>query len=67
MEESVAQLLAHSHELATARGTPSAYVVDPILSLEVEPTYLARVYEAMWQNADVEMRKLCTRARGSHA
>ena len=65
--QSVAGPLAHSHDLGTARGTPSARVVDQILSLEVEPTYLARVHEAMWQNDDVEMRKLCCRARGSHA
>ena len=65
--QSVAGLLAHSHDLGTARGTPSACVVDQISSLEVEPTYLARVHEAMWQDTDVEMRKLCCRARGSHA
>ena len=65
--QSVAEPLAHSHDLGTARGTPSARVVDQISSLEVEPTYLARVHEAMWQDADVEMRKLCRRARGSHA
>ena len=64
--QSVAGPLAHSHDLGTARGTPSAPVVDQILLLEVEPTYLARVHEAMWQGADVEMRKLCRRARGSH-
>ena len=46
---------------------PCAPVVKQISSLEVDPTYLARVYEAMWQNADVEMKKLCRRARGSHA
>ena len=57
--QSVARPLAHSHDLGTARGMPSAHVVDQILSLEVEPTYLARVHEAMWQDADVEMRKLC--------
>ena len=65
--QSVARLLAHSHDLGTARGTPIAHVVDQISSLEVEPTYLARVYEATWQDADMEMRKLCRRARGSHA
>ena len=36
-------------------------------SLEVEPTFLARVYEATWQHTDVEMQKLGRRARGSHA
>ena len=65
--QSVARPLAHSHDLGTARGMPSASVIDQILSLEVEPTYLARVHEATWQDADVEMRKLCRRARGSHA
>ena len=65
--QSVAGPLAHSHDLGTARGTPSAHVVDQILSLEVEAMYLARVHEATWQDADVEMRKLCRRARGSHA
>ena len=65
--QSVARLPAHSHDLGTARGMPSARVVDQILLLEVEPMYLACVYEATWQDADVEMRKLCHRARGSHA
>ena len=65
--QSVAGPLAHSHDLGTARGTPSARVVDQISLLEVEPTYLARVHEATWQNADMEMRKLFRRARGSHA
>ena len=35
-------------------------------SLEVKPTFLARVLEATWQNSDVEMRKLVQRAYGSH-
>ena len=65
--QSVARPLAHSHDLEPARGMPSAHVVKQISSLEVEPTYLARVYEATWQDADVEMRKLCRRARGSLA
>ena len=65
--QSVARPLAHSHDLGTARGTPSAHVVNQISLLEVEPTYLARVYEDTWQNADVEMRKICRRARVSHA
>ena len=63
--QSVARPLVHSHDLGTARGTPGVRVVDQILSLEVDPTYLARVHEAMWHDADVEMRKLCRRARGS--
>ena len=64
--QSVARPLAHSHDLGTARGTPIAHVIKQILSLEVDPMYLARVYEAKWQNVDVEMKKLCRRARGSH-
>ena len=64
--QSVAGPLAHSLDLGTARGTPGVHVVDQISSLEVEPTYLARVHEATWQDADVEMKKLCHRARGSH-
>ena len=44
--QSVAQKLAHSHALGTARGMPSARVLNEILSLEVEPTYLPHVYEA---------------------
>ena len=65
--QSVARPLAHSHDLGTARGMPGARAVDQISSLEVEPMYLACVHEATWQDADVEMRKLCCRARGSHA
>ena len=65
--QSVAGPLAHSLDLGTARGTPGVRVVDQISSLEVEPTYLARVHEATWHDADVEMRKLCRRACGSHA
>ena len=65
--QSVGGPLAHSLDLGTARGTPGVRVVDQILSLEVEPTYLARVHEATWHDADMEMRKLCRRARGSHA
>ena len=65
--QSVAGPLAHSLDLGTARGTPGVHVDDQISSLEVEPTYLARVHEATWHDADVEMRKLCRRARGSHA
>ena len=56
--QSVEQQLAHSHDLGTACGTPYACVVKQILSLVVEPTYLAHVYEATWQNADVEMKRL---------
>ena len=65
--QSVARPLAHRNDLGTARGTPGARVVDQILSLEIEPTYLSRVHVATWQDADVEMRKLCRRARGSLA
>ena len=37
------------------------------MSLEVKPTFLARVHEATWQASDAEMRKLARRARGTHA
>ena len=50
-----------------ARGTPRGPCDVHVASLEVEPTYLARVHEATWQNADVEMQKPGRRARGSHA
>ena len=33
----------------------------------VEPSFLARVYQATWDPSDVEMRKLTRRARGNHA
>ena len=41
--------------------------VGVVNSLEGKPMFLARVSEATWQHADVEMRKLVQRARGSHA
>ena len=50
-----------------ARGTPRGPRGGHMASIEVEPTFLARVADATWQNADVEMRKLARRARGSHA
>ena len=50
-----------------ARGMPRGTRVAHVLSLEVEPTFLACVAEATWANADVEMRKLVRRAQGSHA
>ena len=65
--QSIAQHLAHSHDLGAARGMPCAPVIKQILLLEVDPTYLAHVYEAIRQNSDVEMKTLCRRARGSHA
>ena len=49
-----------------ARGTPRGPAVGTALSLEVEPTFLARVANATWHDADVEMRKIARRARGSH-
>ena len=33
----------------------------------VEPTFLARVYNATWTNPDGEMLQFGRRARGSHA
>ena len=50
-----------------ARGTPPGPAVGTALSLEVEPTFLARVANATCHDADVEMRKLARHARGSHA
>ena len=50
-----------------ARGTPHGLTVGAVVSLEVEPTFLARVAYATWHDADVEMRKIAHRARGSHA
>ena len=37
------------------------------MSLEVEPTFLARIANATYHDADVEMRKIACHARGSHA
>ena len=50
-----------------ACGTPRGPAVGTALSLEVEPTFLARVANATWHEADVEMRKIACHARGSHA
>ena len=50
-----------------ARGTPCGPTVGTVLLLEVEPTFLAHVANAMWYDADVEMGKIVHRARGSHA
>ena len=43
-----------------ARGTPRGPTVGIVLSLEVKPTFLARVANATWHDADVEMRKNCS-------
>ena len=45
-------------------GGPRVGVVG---SLEVEPMFLASVFEATWQHADMEMRKFARKTRGSHA
>ena len=50
-----------------ARGTPRGPAVGTDLSLEVEPTFLARVANATWHDADVEMRKIARHTRGLHA
>ena len=50
-----------------ARGTPCGPTVGTVMSLEVEPTFLARVSIATWHDADVEMHKIARCARGSHA
>ena len=50
-----------------ARGMPRGPTVGNALSLEVEPTFLARVANTTWHDTDVEMHKIARRARGSHA
>ena len=50
-----------------ARGTPRGPTVGAVMSLEVEPMFLACVANATWHDANVEMRKIAHRARGSHA
>ena len=50
-----------------AHGTPRGPTVWAVMSLEVKPTFLARVANAMWHDADLEMRKFACHARGSHA
>ena len=65
--QSAAKKLAQSHENGAAREIPYAPSVVHVSSLEVEPTYLARVHKTMWLNTDVKMKKLCQRACGSYA
>ena len=50
-----------------ACGMPHGSCVAHVLSLKVEPTFLACVAEATWANADMEMQKLICRATGAHA
>ena len=50
-----------------ARGMPRGPTVDAVMSLEVKPSFLARVASAMWNDTDVEKRKIAHHARGSHA
>ena len=57
----------HSARVVDARGTPCGIVDGVIGSLEVEPSFLARVHAANLDQADAEMRKLVRRARGNHA
>ena len=49
-----------------ARGMPHGPIVGTALSLEVKPTFPTHVANATWHVADVEMRKIAHRARGSH-
>ena len=63
---SVALKLAQGLCSNGACGTPCATLVAHVLSLEVEPTFLACVAEATWAEVDVEMKKLICRAQGSH-
>ena len=57
----------HSARVVDARGTPRGIVDGVVGSLEVEPSFLARVHVATFDQADAEMRKLVRRARGNHA
>ena len=50
-----------------ARGMPRGPTAGTVMSLEVEPTFLARVSNATWHDDDVEMRKIARHARGSYA
>ena len=50
-----------------ARGTPRGPTVGTVTSLEVEPTFLACVVNATWNDADMEICKFASHARGSHA
>ena len=50
-----------------ARGTPRGPTAGAVISVEVKPTFLARVANATWHYADVEMCKIAHCARGSHA
>ena len=50
-----------------ARGMPRGPTVGTVMSFEVEPTFLARVANAFWHDADVEIHKIFRRTRGSHA
>ena len=49
-----------------ARGTPLGPTVATVVLLEVEPTFLARVTNATWHDADVDIRRFAHRARGPH-
>ena len=50
-----------------ARGMPHGPTVGAVISLKVEPTFLAHVANAMWHDADVEIRKIAHHASGFHA
>ena len=45
----------------------SSSIVAKLNTLDVEPTFLARVHKATWQSPDAEMRKIVRRAPGTHA
>ena len=67
----LAQGLCSDDACGTPHGMPCGMPRDTrvahVLSLEVEPTFLACVVEATWAHADVEMQKLVHRATRTHA
>ena len=50
-----------------ARGMPRGPSVGAVLSLEVDPMFLACVANATWHDTDVEMHKFALHSRGPHA
>ena len=57
----------HHSSCCLSVGTRGKHDKVFISSLVVEPSFLARVYWAIWDSPDAEMRKLARRAHGSHA
>ena len=48
-------------------GMPRGPTIGAVMSLKVEPRFLARVENAMWHDTDMEMRIIARCVRGSHA